>query len=58
MRSQSTLASSNSTSTVLMTLEEFDMEVVDIASEEELDEFMANDDVVFCEPGEFSFFIL
>lgn len=48
-KSQYALASNHRKSTVLMTMRAFNMEVVDIASEEELEELMADDDVIFAE---------
>lgn len=47
IESQSTFA--DSASTVLMTMEEFNMEVVEISSEEELEELIANENVVSIE---------
>jgi len=52
IESQDALASSDMTSTVLMTMGAFNMEVVKIGSEKELDELMANENVVFAEPDQ------
>jgi len=52
LQSQVELASDSTKSTLLMSMEAFDMEVVDIGSPEELEILMANEDVIFAEPDQ------
>jgi len=52
IQSQIELASDSTKSTLLMSMDAFDMEVVDIGSPEELEALMANEDVIFAEPDQ------